>query len=154
MGGEVVKEIITDKAILQLECTSLDCTPSTWTDSLHVKQVVEDLQDTAKAHKQKCLGLAANQIHELDPIFVFKVGALGMFVPILNPKVISVGGGMKNGSEGCLSLPGEVKMVRRHKEIKIQYFDWLLEEEVIRKFKGLEARIIQHELDHLRGILI
>ena len=59
---------------------------------------------------------------------------------------------MKSDSETCLSFPREKRFkVRRHKWITIKYFDMFSEVIVTRKFKKFEARVVQHELDHLKG---
>lgn len=118
-----------------------------------VQKTIKDLVETAQWFEKKCVGLSANQINEFQPIFVFKVGKI--FVPVINPKVVAISREVASGPEGCLSLPGiRPKKIRRHKWITLKYYDDLTKSEITRKFKGFEARIIQHEMDHIRGILV
>ena len=122
---------------------------------------IRDLLDTAKKHYAICLGLAANQIGYLEPLFVIKdLDTATEFEVILQPKVIAVSKGMKGGAEGCLSRPEtprhKVPLIwkRRHQSITMEYIDYGTGEIVRRKFKKLAARIVQHELDHLKGKIV
>jgi len=121
------------------------------------QETVDDLLQTARHHAAHnpmgCAGLAANQIGVLKRCFVMKWGA--EFMAVVDPAIVSMDGGMKAGFEGCLSLPGmrPVK-VRRHKRIKVTFLDPTTRTVVTRKFAGFDARVFQHEFDHLNGVLI
>lgn len=143
----MIKEIITDKEVLSLPCRELN--------SETTNEVVQDLLDTANANKAGCVGLAANQIGYLVSIFVFQMQEKGtLFVPVINPRILAVSKEIKSGWEFCLSFPGKRTKKRRHKWITLGYIDYLNQQITVRKFKDMEARIIQHELDHLKGVLM
>lgn len=114
-------------------------------------EIVQDLLDTAFHHKENCAGLAANQIGILATIFVIRRN--DTYIPIINPVVLARTGGIVSRFESCLSLPGTRTKKRRHKRIILRYFN-TTEKKEIQTFRGWEARIAQHELDHLNGILI
>jgi len=139
-----VKEIITDQDFLSEKCSSISFDIAL--------EIVEDLLDTANEHKEKCAGLAANQIGYKATIFIIK--ANDDFRVIINPHNIMGLSGMKSGYEGCLSRPDEKPIKkRRFKKVRASYFN--SDGECITEiFKGFDARIFQHENDHLKGILI
>jgi peptide deformylase len=143
----MIREIITDE--LQLSKMSIDCT-----DASIINEVVQDLIDTANAHKGECLGLAANQIGYPWRIFVLLTPE--GFAAAINPEVTCMTGGRKQYYEACLSRPGSRKAptkVKRYKRVKIKLTNSDGEVALL-EFKDLAARIVQHELDHLDGILI
>lgn len=72
---------------------------------------------------------------------------------MVNPTLIEKSEEKLDSEEGCLSIPGRVYLVPRHKNVTVKYHH-PLKGEVIRKAEGLLAAVIQHELDHLDGILI
>lgn len=123
-------------------------------DLADIESYVTDLMDTAM-HHGNCAGLAANQIGILKQAFVLKSQITGKFMAIINPEIISFGGGIGSEYETCLSLPNERPVrKRRHKKIKIRYFNVDIGNIVMGVFKRFEARIVQHEMDHFKGILI
>lgn len=108
------------------------------------------------------VGLAAPQIHESLRIIVFRVpgerresgeddGPSGITV-LVNPEIEPVGDGMLSGWEGCLSIPGLRGLVPRHARIRYRGFD-LDGNPVEREAAGFHARVVQHEVDHLDGVL-
>jgi len=111
--------------------------------------VVADLKDTLAAHRDGCVGMAANMIGVSKRIIIFS-GDDGDVV-MINP-VISAKMGRYETQEGCLSLDGE-RMAVRFEKIEVRYLD---ENFCARKgkFSGFTAQIIQHECDHLDGIII
>ena len=111
--------------------------------------VVADLKDTLAAHRDGCVGMAANMIGVSKRIIIF-TGDDGDVV-MINP-VISAKMGRYETQEGCLSLDGE-RMAVRFEKIEVRYLD---ENFCARKgkFSGFTAQIIQHECDHLDGIII
>ena len=99
-------------------------------------QIAQDLLDTLKANEEGCVGMAANMIGVnimYNPVFVKKTGKY-------------------QTEEGCLSLIG-VRKCTRYEEIEVEYEDINFKKQR-GKFQGWTAQIIQHECDHLEGILI
>jgi len=112
-------------------------------------EVVRDLLDTLKAHREECVGMAANMIGVHKNIIAVSLGFLQF--AMINAQIISKSKPYET-EEGCLSLLGKRKTVR-YEEIEVKYLD---ENFVERrgKYAGFSAQIIQHELDHVEGILI
>jgi len=73
-------------------------------------------------------------------------------VTMINPEIISASATQVLGEEGCLSVPDQRGRVVRAEEIQVRYFT-LEGNEMVQVFKGFPARIVQHEIDHLNGIL-
>lgn len=73
-------------------------------------------------------------------------------VTMINPEIISASATQVLGEEGCLSVPEQRGRVARVEEVEVRYFT-LEGNEVVQSFKGFPARIVQHEIDHLNGIL-
>ena len=141
----MIKDIITDEKLLGIRCKEF-CNP------LYIDQIVQDLIDTANANKKKCLGLAANQVGHNARIFVIKTTK--GFSAVINPEVVCMAGGRKQYYESCLSRPGEDSIrVKRYKKVKLRLTNEKGEEALF-AFNGLAARVVQHELDHLNGVLI
>lgn len=105
------------------------------------------------------IGLAAPQVHVPLRLMVFRVPgercADGQAVPLtvlVNPEVEMLGDAQEEDWEGCLSLPGMTGLVPRFTEIRYRGFG-LNGEEIVREANGYHARVVQHEYDHLNGIL-
>lgn len=113
-------------------------------------QAARDLLDTLTAHKDTCVGMAANMIGVLERIIVFDDH--GSYMTMFNPEIIKKSGAYET-EEGCLSLLGGPRKCRRYQSIKVKWqtADFQVR---IKTFTGWTARIIQHEVDHLDGILI
>ena len=110
-------------------------------------KVLKDMEDTMK--KFDGIGISAIQIGVPQRIFL----AGNPAQVFINPKIKDKSSYTKVDWEGCLSCPGAHVRVRRSHSITIQYED--IEGKIIkRKFTGFDARVIQHELDHLNGFLI
>ena len=110
-------------------------------------KVLKDMEDTMK--KLDGIGISAIQIGAPQRIFL----AGNPAQVFINPKIKDKSSYTKVDWEGCLSCPGAHVRVRRSHSITIQYED--IEGKIIkRKFTGFDARVIQHELDHLNGFLI
>ena len=109
----------------------------------------QDLLDTLIAHKDGCVGMAANMIGVNKRIIAFEND--GKYEVMFNPVIVKQSGAYE-AEEGCLSLTGHRK-VRRFRTVKVQ---WQNEKFQLRlkTFTGWTAEIIQHELDHCDGILI
>ena len=111
--------------------------------------VAQDLLDTLIAHADGCVGMAANMIGVSKCIIAFNDN--GSYAVMLNP-VITKFSGPYDTEEGCLSLPG-VRPTRRYKTIKVEYQTVKMEKRV-KTYTGYTAQIIQHEVDHCKGIII
>ncbi|MCQ2414293.1 MAG: peptide deformylase [Clostridia bacterium] len=111
--------------------------------------VGEDLVATLLAHRDSCVGLAANMIGSDVAAIVFFDGAFP--VVMYNPVSVAKSGRYET-AEGCLSLPGERPCVR-YDTVRVKYRDRAFRAEE-KTFRGFTAQIIQHETDHLQGILI
>jgi peptide deformylase len=127
-------------------------------DYPNLKSLVSDMFDTM--YKSDGMGLAAPQIGKSVRIFVVDATSLAEEDPDLkdfkkaffNPKLELLGEETIVMNEGCLSLPKLREDVNRHNKVRIKYYDesWNYFEE---EYEGLKARVIQHEYDHLDGIM-
>lgn len=111
--------------------------------------VADDLLETLIAHKDGCVGMAANMIGVNKRIIAFDNE--GKYMVMFNPEIIKKSEPYE-AEEGCLSLAGTRK-VKRWKSIKVQYQNEKLQIR-LKTFIGWTAEIIQHEVDHCEGILI
>ena len=109
---------------------------------------LDDLVETM--HKADGVGIAAPQVNR--PIRVFVAMNDNVENIIINPKIIKKSWRRVDGEEGCLSVPGKYGIVTRHHRFKISCLN-RDGEEVIYNEKGFFARVLQHELDHLDGVL-
>ena len=112
-------------------------------------QIAEDLLDTLRANLDRCVGMAANMIGVKKAIIVVAAGPI-QFV-VINP-VIMKKKGVYQTEEGCLSLEG-VRPCTRYQEIEVDYQDQNFQKQH-GKYSGWVAQIIQHEVDHVQGIVI
>ena len=112
-------------------------------------QVAIDLQDTLKANRAGCVGLAANMIGVKKNIIIVNMGPVDivMFNPVITKKDTPY-----ETEEGCLSLTG-VRKTTRYENIEVEYYDMQWKKQIIR-LSGWTAQICQHECDHLQGIII
>jgi peptide deformylase len=123
-----------------------------------LQQLIDDMYETM--YKAEGIGLAGPQIGMSKRIFVIDASPLGEDLPeladfkkeFINARIVERDGEKVSDSEGCLSLPGISEDVGRLSRIRIQYVDAEFNEydEV---YEGWAARIIQHEYDHIDGIL-
>src|SRR5438034_8570953 len=99
------------------------------------------------------IGLAATQLGVMHRVLVYKVGEDGRLAVLVNPELEWSGNEVEEHEEGCLSLPGIHVDVERPVHVRVrardEHGDLLCIEA-----SGLEARVIQHEIDHLDGVLI
>lgn len=113
------------------------------------KQIIQDLLDTLRANLDHCVGMAANMIGVRKNIIVVASGPFQF--AMVNAKITKKSGAFKT-EEGCLSLEG-VRPCTRYKEIEVDYLDANFKPQHS-KYSGWTAQIIQHELDHVAGIVI
>jgi peptide deformylase len=123
-----------------------------------LKEFIADMWETM--YKSDGVGLAAPQVGKSIRIFVIDGAAMSDDDPsmetfqqaFINARIIEQSGEDFIFQEGCLSLPGIREEIARPSTVKIKYYDenWQLHEE---EYTGLKARIIQHEYDHLDGLM-
>ena len=111
--------------------------------------VALDLAETLQAHKEGCVGLAANMIGASKRIIAFYDGT--KIETMFNPEIIRCEGAYET-EEGCLSLDG-VRKTKRYKSIKVKYQNEKMQIRM-KSYTGWTAQIIQHEIDHCNGIII
>jgi len=99
------------------------------------------------------VGLAATQLGVMHRVLVYKVGEDGLLAAVVNPELEWAGDDIEEAEEGCLSLPGVHVDVERPVRVRVRARDEHGDKVVI-EASGLEARVIQHEMDHLDGVLI
>ena len=111
--------------------------------------IADDLLDTLRANADRCVGMAANMIGENVAVIAFSDG--GRYMEMFNPVIVRRDAPY-DAEEGCLSLDG-TRPVRRYRTIKVQWQTRDMKPRV-RTFTGFTAQIIQHETDHLAGVVI
>ncbi len=111
--------------------------------------VARDLRDTLEAHRDGCVGMAANMIGVGKRIIIFDDG--GKATVMFNPEILRRSEPFE-AEEGCLSLSGTRK-TKRYRSIKVRYLNELFQQR-LKTYTGWTAQIIQHEIDHCDGILI
>ena len=136
----MIREICRDETFL-----SQKAAPAT-ADDLATAQ---DLLDTLTAHKDSCVGMAANMIGVCKRIIAFDNE--GTYMVMFNPVIVRQSGPYE-AQEGCLSLTG-VRKTKRFQTVKVQWQNEKFQTR-LKTFTGWTAEIIQHEIDHCEGILI
>ena len=111
--------------------------------------VAKDLEDTLRANRERCVGMAANMIGYRKRIIIVATGLADLVM--INPEITEKREPYE-AEEGCLSLPGTRKTTR-YNSIRVRYLDKSFSEHT-QNFSGYIAQIIQHECDHMEGILI
>ncbi len=111
--------------------------------------VGQDLMDTLRANQDHCVGMAANMIGVKKRVIIVSMGF--MSVVMYNPSIVKKDTPYET-EEGCLSLTG-VRKTTRYQNIVVEYLDgsWKKHRQ---SYSGRTAQIIQHECDHLEGIII
>ncbi|MEE3333856.1 MAG: peptide deformylase [Ruminococcus sp.] len=137
----MIKELVHDPMFLGIKSK-----PAAKEDIL----VGQDLADTLIAHRETCVGMAANMIGVTKCVIAFFDN--GRCVVMYNPEIVQKSGEFHT-EESCLSLLGGPRPVTRYKNIRVKFQDktfvWKTS-----SFTGFTAQIIQHEIDHCNGILI
>jgi peptide deformylase len=136
----LVQEIMRDEVFL-----SQKAEPATPEDL----PIAQDLLDTLAAHKDGCVGMAANMTGVSKRIIAFDNE--GKYMVMFNPEIIKKSS-LYEAEEGCLSLTG-TRRARRWQSIKVQYQNEQFQTR-FKAFTGWTAQIIQHEIDHCEGVLI
>ena len=120
-----------------------------------IKQIVYDMSETMM--DADGIGLAAPQVHINQRLFIFRNPDIDSkdkieITALINPKIEKISEETEDAWEGCLSIPGMLGLVRRFSKIKYTGYD-LNGNKITNNAEGLHARIVQHEYDHLNGIL-
>ena len=136
----MIREICKDEAFLAQKAELA---------TLEDLQVAADLLDTLIHHKEGCVGLAANMIGVNKRIIAFDND--GSYMVMFNPQIIKKAEPYDT-EEGCLSLSG-VRPTKRWKSIKVSWQNEKFQQR-LKTFTGWTAQIIQHEIDHCKGIII
>lgn len=111
--------------------------------------IAQDLLDTLRHHRKQCVGMAANMIGAKKRIIVVSMGL--MDVVMFNPVILRQSNPYE-AEEGCLSLTG-VRKATRYQDIEVEFLN-LAWQKQRQRYSGWVAQIIQHEMDHLNGIVI
>ena len=137
----MIKNIVKDIDFLKQKSTDLT------KDELYV---VTDLRDTLNFNRHHCVGMAANMIGYLKNVIIFE-NSLKELEIMINPVILKKDEEFE-AKEGCLSLDFQTD-VKRYRKIKVQYLneDFKIR---IKTYTGFVAQIIQHEIDHLSGIIV
>lgn len=136
----MIREIIRDEGFLALASEDAD---------LLDKPVAKDLAETLHRYEASCIGMAANMIGIRKRIICVMVD--GLPLTMLNPRIIAKNDPYQ-ASEGCLSLEG-MRNATRYRWIRVAFQDLRMRKHE-REFEGREAQAVQHECDHLEGIVI
>lgn len=137
----MIRPIIKDKFLLSQKSSPAD---------KNDLPVAQDMVETIAAHSHDCVGMAANMIGVLKRIIVFEEGA--KYIVMLNPEVKWKSPETYVIKENCLCHEG-AREVTRHEAIEVEFLDMRMRK-CRKKYDGITAEIIQHELDHLEGILV
>jgi peptide deformylase len=137
----MVRELVHDPILLARKSV-----PATEADL----PIARDLLDTLIFHREGCVGMAANMIGQFVNIIAFDCD--GSYMVMFNPEILRRDKEYET-QEGCLSLLGGPRPVRRWQSIKVRYQNEKMQTR-IKTFTGWTAQIIQHEIDHCNGVLI
>lgn len=140
----MIKEIVKDTEFLSQKSVAFDF------NSEADAELIQDMLDTANAHKENCVGLAAIQIGVAKRVILVYMG--NRYVPMINPLIVKRSPKTYVTEEGCLSLEG-TRQVKRHYSVTVAYRD-VNGKSMLTEFRGYAAQVIQHEVDHCNGILI
>ena len=150
----MIKDIVKDTGFL-----SRKCKPVSKKDN--ISEIIQDLRDTAAAYEKShdCVGLAANQIGYDKKVIIVRIPPHGNYkedklfwMIMVNPVITNKIKEVIDSEEGCLSLEG-TRTVKRYNGVMVVYRDAKGKMQTS-EFYGLEACIVQHEIDHLNGMLI
>ncbi len=136
----MVREIVTNEKFLKQPSQAVK------PDDINI---ADDLRDTLAAHSSHCVGMAANMIGYKKNMIIVSLGMLS--IVMVNPRITKKEDPYQT-EEGCLSLTG-TRSTTRYKKIEVEFYNTGFEK-YTQEFSGHVAQIIQHECDHLKGILI
>jgi peptide deformylase len=113
-----------------------------------IQKLIADMLETME--KNNGVGLAAPQVGKSLRLCVIRIS--DMTYVLVNPKITYASAKKENDLEGCLSFPEKFISIKRHEKVRVKALDEKGEETII-KAKGLLSRALQHEIDHLDGIV-
>ncbi len=137
----MVRELVHDPVLLARASQSADAGDL---------DTARDLLDTLIAHRESCVGMAANMIGVCKRIIVFDDN--GVYTTMFDPEIVKCEG-LYEAEEGCLSLLGGPRKTKRYRKIKVRCKNAAMQVR-LKTYTGRTAQIIQHEIDHCNGILI
>lgn len=146
MAVRALLQIDDESAGTVLRSPTLDVDPLL--SSTH--DVLLDLHDTMRAHPI-CVGLAAPQIGSSARVAVARVEDEEV-VEMINPRVVATRGKKDTKRESCMSVWGRAGNVQRRDSVEVEFFN-RTGQLVVRRFEGFAARVVQHEIDHLDGVI-
>jgi len=114
--------------------------------------IVQKMKEELVKLGDDAVGLAGVQIGIARSLFIMK-RTDGSVIECINPTIVSASRAVTRKAEGCLSLPNMVAMIARPKAVVLSYFD-IFGMQHTTEFRGLEAKIVAHEMDHLSGRMI
>lgn len=115
-----------------------------------IQKLLERMEETVR--EENGVGLAAPQVGISKRVILVLLEEEDRFLPMINPEILDFQGGEVLGQEGCLSVPGKMGFVKRWDKLTVRYQDPEGHEREM-EAQGMLARIIQHEADHLNGVL-
>lgn len=118
-----------------------------------LRKFVKDMKDTMLAANG--LGIAAPQVGVNLRAYIVTLGYgkhNKVILPMINPQILWTSEEMEEGEEGCLSIPGKYDKVARHRKLKVEFFDADGNRQIF-ELEDLDARVVQHETDHINGML-
>ena len=118
-------------------------------------QLLDEMFDYVKEHESEAVGLSAVQVGELKRMCAIRVKMPNKTIAykLLNPRIVKRSGTVDVYKEGCLSLDCEVN-VSRNTSVSVAAYDAIQRRDILINATGFLARVLQHELDHMDGILI
>lgn len=144
-----VREIVKDTEVLSRVSKEIN-----FNNDADLNQTIVDMIDTAESFRDKgCVGISAIQIG-VEKRIIAVMGVDRKFHVYINPTVVKLSGAPELKQEGCLSIDG-VRTIMRYPSITILYAENNKKHKYVRKtFRGFEAEVVQHEIDHLNGVMI
>ncbi|MCC7304365.1 peptide deformylase [bacterium] len=132
-------------------------TPEEITSS-RVQQLIANLVQFAQNYSSpdghyKCAGLSAVQVGFPLRIYVVRDRKTEVFTPYINPGLTPLGDATNSHVESCLSIPNVSGIVERYTRVRLSYLDPTGQRQMLKEVVGFTARVLQHEQDHLDGIL-
>jgi peptide deformylase len=119
----------------------------------NVKETVKNMIETLKSRETPEVsgaGLAAPQVGVSKRVFIVKINK--DFIPFINPEVKAIGGETSDSFEGCFSVPGYFGTVKRFSQVEVKSLT-LGGKTAYRRYSNFYAHVIQHEMDHINGVL-
>ena len=118
-----------------------------------IKKLIKDMMETME--KKNGLGLASPQVGVNKRLVIVTLNYdtdHEMVIPLINPQILTFSDEKNIAEEGCLSLPGIYKLVKRSSHVRLKYKDQKGNEHIL-ELDDMNARVVQHEIDHLDGVL-